>query len=218
VTAEATRAARVGAVTVDAYMTLVRLVDPVPALVRALRERGVEAGDAAVEAAFAAEVRHYGPRSHTGRDPETLRNLQRECAAVFLAALDAPLDPDEFAPALVGALHFEALPGTQDTLAGLRARGIRLAVVSNWDASLPLHLERAGFNGCFDAIVTAADAGVRKPDPAIFRVALDRLGMRPDDAVHVGDAEVDAKGAHAAGMRYAPPPLADAVAAIARQS
>ena len=49
----------------------------------------------------------------------------------------------------------------------LRARGLALAVVSNWDISLHKRLDHLGI-----PVVTSADAGVRKPDPAVFRLAL----------------------------------------------
>ena len=51
-------------------------------------------------------------------------------------AVGAELDPDEFAPAYVGALHFEVLPGVFESLERLRALGLELAVVANWDLSL----------------------------------------------------------------------------------
>ena len=214
-TGRATREARVEALTIDAYMTLVRLVDPVPALDAALRERGITRSASEIAEAFAAEARYYGPRSHTGRDEPSLKALRRECAHVFLQALDAPLDPSEFAPALTGALHFEPLPAVREALALARERGLRLAVVSNWDVTLPEHLQRTGLLASFDAVVTAAEAGARKPDPRLFEVALERLGTRPERAVHVGDDRADEEGARAAGMGFAPPPLADAIASLA---
>ena len=214
-TARATWPPRVEAVTVDAYMTLIRLVDPVPALRAILRERGVERSEAAVAEAFDAEVRHYGPRSHTARDAASLAALQEECAGVFLSTLGAALDTREFAPAFTAVLRFEPLPGVTRALSAVRTHGVRLAVVSNWDMTLPDHLRRAGLLDFVDAVVTAAEAGVRKPDPRIFELALERLGAAPDRAIHIGDAQADADGARAAGMRFAWAPLTDAVAAIA---
>ena len=60
-------------------------------------------------------------------------------------------------------------------------------------------------------VVTSAEAGAPKPDPAIFRLALTRLGVSPERALHVGDSPADEEGAHAAGMQFRPAPLADAV-------
>jgi hypothetical protein len=105
------RAAELDAVTLDAHGTLVRLEDPVPALLTVLAERGVERTPAAVLAGFRTEVAHYAPRASEGHDEASLAQLQQECAGVFLDAIDAELDPEEFAPAYVGALRFEVLPG-----------------------------------------------------------------------------------------------------------
>jgi putative hydrolase of the HAD superfamily len=202
---------RLDAVTVDACGTLLTLADPVPALASALRARGVERGPDAIGRAFAAEMRYYRPRSHEGRDGESLAALRRDCAGVFLGELGAALDPAEFAPAFVGALVFEPLPGVESALAALAARGLALAVVGNWDCTLAEKLEAIGLDGWFDCVVTSAEAGVPKPDPAPFRLALERLGVAAERALHVGDSPADEEGARAAGMWFAPAPLAAAL-------
>ena len=192
------------AVTIDAYGTLVTLVDPVPALQAALSERGVERDPAAVANAFRAEAEFYTPRSHE----RPLQELRRRCVEVFLRAADAELDAEEFVPPFIDAIAFEPLPGATETIARLRAHGLALAVVSNWDETLPERL--AAFE--VDAIVSSSEAGAPKPDPAIFRLALERLGVRPERALHVGDSPADEQGARAAGMRFVPAPLAEAFA------
>jgi putative hydrolase of the HAD superfamily len=205
-------AVRPAAVTIDAYGTLITLTDPVSALSEALRARGAERSRGQVERAFTAEVAYYVPRSHEGRDEATLALLRRDCAAVFLRAAGAEeIEPASFAPAFVGALRFEPLPGAVEACRRLAEADIALAVVSNWDVGLHEHLERLGLDRLLDAAVTSAEAGAAKPDPAIFRLALDRLGVEPDRAVHVGDSPADEEGALAAGMAYRPAPLADAV-------
>lgn len=201
---------RVEAVTIDAFGTLVGLRDPVPPLRAALSARGLDRTAAEVADAFAAEVAYYVPRSHEGRDAATLAELRRECAGVFLAAAAAELDPDEFAPAFVEALVFDALPGAAAACRELGAAGLQIAVVSNWDIGLEQHL--AGFG--VDTVVTSAEAGAPKPATAIFELALARLGTSASRAVHVGDSAADEHGARAAGLRFEPAPLADAVARI----
>ena len=204
----------VEAVTIDAYGTLVALRDPVPALRTALAARGVELGESAVRAAFAAEVAFYVERSHEGRDEATLALLRRDCAAVFLGAAGAELDPDEFTPAFLGSLAFEEVPGAAAACRALADHGLRLAVVSNWDVGLHEHLRTLGLSTLVDAVVTSADAGAPKPAPAVFELALARLGATPERTVHVGDADADAEGARAAGLRFEPAPLADAAVRI----
>ncbi len=97
--------------------------------------------------------------------------------------------------------QYAPYPEAPEVLAELRRRGLRLAVVSNWEMDLPEVLDRAGLRPYFDVVVASALVGAAKPDPRIFRVALDALSLRPEEAVHVGDSyEADVSGARAAGV------------------
>lgn len=90
---------------------------------------------------------------------------------------------------------------THAALRRLRAAGLRLGVVSNSDGRVEEALEAAGLRSYFEVVVDSGLAGVEKPDPAIFRPALEALGVPPEDALYVGDLyEVDVVGARAAGM------------------
>jgi len=202
-------------VTIDAYGTLLALRDPVPALRAALAVNGVDRDERTVRSAFAAEVDFYVGRSHEGRDEATLALLRRDCTAVFLAAAGAAaLDAGDFAPAFVRSLSFRAEPGAADACRALGGAGLKLAVVSNWDVGLHDHLHALGFGELVDAVVTSAEAGEPKPSPRIFEHALARLGVDAGAAVHVGDADADAEGALAAGLRFEPAPLAAAAERI----
>ncbi len=204
------RAVDLDAVTLDAHGTLVRLEDPVPALLTVLAERGVERPPATVLAGFRTEVAHYAPRASEGHDEASLARLQQECAGVFLDAIDAELDPEEFAPAYVGALHFEVLPGVFEALDRLRALGLELAVVANWDLGLQRLLAEVGLARYFTVVVHAA----RMPAPDGLLHALADLEIAPPRALHIGDDDADREAAAAAGMRFAPTPVPTAVAAI----
>ncbi len=205
------KAAELDAVTIDAHGTLVTLVDPVPELTVALVERGVERDRDAVVKGFHAEVAHYVQHSSSGHDEEGLARLQRECARVFLDAVGADLDPGEFAPVYAGAMHFELVPGVVEALERLRSLGLELAVVANWDLTLRRLLEEVALIGYFRAVVHAA----AKPAPDGLVRALAELGVEPSRALHIGDDEVDELAARAAGLSFAPAPLADAVARLA---
>jgi HAD superfamily hydrolase (TIGR01509 family) len=196
------------AVTVDAFGTLVRLRDPVPGLQRELSLRGVERTAGEIAEGFAAEGEHYRAHKACARDEAALAALQRECVAVFLSALAAPIAPADFTPAYLAALEFEPIPGTREALAFLRARGLALAVVSDWDLSARAELTRHGIDVLVDTIVISAELGVEKPDPRPFAAALERLGVAPARALHVGDGPADEQGAAAAGLHFAPAPLA----------
>jgi HAD superfamily hydrolase (TIGR01509 family) len=207
------RAADLDAVTIDAYGTLVELADPVPLLRAGLAELGVERDQQAVARAFAQEVAYYRERSHEGRDDETLLALRRECVAVILRELDSDLAPEAFVDGFVSAMRFSFLPGAREAVERLQRLGLAVAVVSNWDVGLREQLRGLGLDGL--TVVTSAEAGAPKPDPAVFLRALSELGVRPDRALHVGDSEADDEGARAAGMRFAPAPLASALEALA---
>lgn len=198
----------IDAVTVDAMGTLVELDDPVGRLGQALRERGVERSPDEVARAFAAEVEYYLGHKLAAGDEERLANLRRECARVFLEAGQVDLDPDEFAPAFVAAIAFRPLDGAVQALDRLRAAGLSLACVSDWDIGLGEQLERIGLGHVFSLVLTSAETGAEKPDPGLFAQALDRLGVEPGRAVHVGDGEADREGAQAAGLAFEPVPLA----------
>jgi putative hydrolase of the HAD superfamily len=87
-------------------------------------------------------------------------------------------------------------------LDALRSAGVRLGIVSNWDSRLPAVLEATGLADRFDALAVSHLEGVEKPDPRLFYCALERLGARPEEALHVGNApELDLDGARAAGVR-----------------
>jgi HAD superfamily hydrolase (TIGR01509 family) len=204
------RAADLDAVTLDAHGTLVSLADPVPKLQSVLSDRGVERTPEIVLAGFRAEVAHYAPRASEGHDEQSLARLQRECAGVFLEAVEAELDPEEFAPAYVGALRFELLPGVLGSLERLRALGLALAVVANWDLSLRRLLEEVGLARYFTVVVHAA----RKPAPDGLLRALTEMQVAPARTLHIGDDNADRDAAAAAGVRFARSPVIEAVATI----
>ena len=197
----------VEAVTVDGFGTLVQLDDPVQHLDQALRSHGMTAPGDRIAHAFRLEADYYRPRSHEGRGAVSLARLRLDCVAVFLRELDADIGPHAFVDDFIDALRFELVPGAREALVLLRDAGISLACVANWDVSLHEELRRLGVSQIFGVVVTSADVGVAKPDPAIFAHALSTLGVDPSRGVHVGDESVDSEGAIAAGMRFEPIPL-----------
>ena len=91
--------------------------------------------------------------------------------------------------------------GTLESLQRLRNAGLRLGIVSNSDGRVEQALAEAGLREYFDVVIDSSVAGVEKPDPAIFRAALEALGVNAEEALYVGDMyDVDIVGARAAGM------------------
>lgn len=112
----------------------------------------------------------------------------------------------EFATA---AIWRYVVPGSVDALRALSATGVPLAIVSNNDGTAAVRLREDGIcqvgpgpGVVVRAVIDSGEVGVAKPDPAIFRIALDALGVDPARTIHVGDTPAaDVDGARAAGVR-----------------
>lgn len=97
---------------------------------------------------------------------------------------------------------FSPFPDAAPCLERLKSAGFRLAVVSNWDRTLHQALRYSQLDGYFEFALASLEEGTEKPNPRIFEVALARLGLSPEEAVHVGDHLVDdIEGARNAGIR-----------------
>lgn len=193
----------VEAVLLDGYGTLLDMPDPVPRLTGLLAGAGHVHPPERVAAALRAEIAFYRRNHDRGRDAGSLAELRRDCARVLAHGLggDAP-PPRRLAAILVDGLRFTLFADVLPALDALQGAGLRLAVVSNWDCSLPGVLARLGVAHRFGAISVSARVGVGKPDPAIFHDALRRLGVAPGAALHCGDLpHTDCLGARRAGIR-----------------
>ena len=97
-----------------------------------------------------------------------------------------------------------AYPDAAPTLGVLRDRGFRIGVCSNWGWELDAYLAQAGLLELVDVAVTSARAGARKPHPRILVAITDALGVRPVEALFVGDSvHPDVEGPLEAGMAAA---------------
>lgn len=94
-------------------------------------------------------------------------------------------------------------PGTEQTLAELRQSRYRLGIVSNGKAAVQnATIDALGIREYFNTIIISETAGVRKPDPRIFHMALSLLRARPESAMFVGDhPRTDVQGARGAGLQ-----------------
>ena len=89
---------------------------------------------------------------------------------------------------------------TRPTLEALRARGLKIGVVSNVPADLRPVFAKHGLDRLVDSFTHSFEVGAEKPDPAIFLAAAKSLGVKPSETLMVGDHPVD-RGAERAGMR-----------------
>jgi len=203
----------------DCFRTLFEVGDLAP-MMRAEAPHWREAVTAVLEQA-AAQLPDFDAHAFLPVFEEVTRTLRREAVAsgrerhveerfaLALARFGYPPERQRrYAPLLAEAqrrqllLHCRPFPGVAELLAEL-ARRFRLAVVSNFDDPLAVHqlLERFELARMVSAVVVSADIGWRKPRPEIFRAALERTGLAPQDVVFVGDSwEEDVLGAAALGM------------------
>lgn len=103
-------------------------------------------------------------------------------------------------------------PDAVAVLTALRGQGFRTACISNSDGRVEAQLRMAGLTDYLEFVIDSALVGVSKPDPRIFRLAADRLGLPPEKCLYVGDIyHYDVLGPRAVGMaavlyNQAPPP------------
>jgi putative hydrolase of the HAD superfamily len=193
------------AVLFDAMGTLLSFEPPAPLLRAQLAERlGADVGEEAARAAIRAEIGYYRGHLDEGRDAASLAALRRRCAEAMRPCLPPPAATAPTAllvDALLAALRFVAYPDAAPALRRLRAAGIRLVVVSNWDVSLHERLAETGLAPLVDGAIASAETGAAKPDPAIFARALAMAGANAAESWHVGDSpDADVAGARAAGL------------------
>jgi len=84
-----------------------------------------------------------------------------------------------------------------DVVRTVRAAGVRTGLLSN---SWGLDYQRDGWDALFDAVVISGEVGLRKPDPAIYALASERLGLPPEQIVFIDDLRPNVQAAVAAGM------------------
>jgi putative hydrolase of the HAD superfamily len=159
---------------------------PLPALGLALRAAAERDG---VNPLFELE---------TGRlsEPEFLARIERELAVQLGRAITLPRFAERY---------FAALTPNHELFAyyrRLRGSGLRLALCTNnvreWE---PLWRPMLPLDEVFEVVVDSAFVGLRKPDPEIFELTLDRLGVPAGRAVFVDDLDVNVEAARALGMR-----------------
>lgn len=206
-------ARRIQAVLFDAVGTLILLREPVgESYARFAREHGVALPASRLDEAFARVIARAAPNVHPGatlaeaaeRERDWWRARVRETfrAADGMARFD---DFEAFFATLwdhyASASAWRLAPGAREGLAALRARGLRLGVLSNFDQRLPDVLGELGLDACLETLTLPADAGAAKPARAIFAAALARLALPAERVLYVGDdAEHDVAGAAGAGL------------------
>jgi putative hydrolase of the HAD superfamily len=198
----------------DAAGTLMETREPVgQSYSRIARKYGVDASASEVSAAF-RRVFHNSPglAFGPGHPADELRRLERhwwhELVAETFRGLGGFSDFagyfDELFAFFGDPAHWIADPQAPAVLHELRADGLILGVLSNFDHRLYGILDGLGLRRYFDSVTISSEAGYAKPSPEVFEAALARHVLRPAEALHVGDSEHhDVAGAMVAGMPVA---------------
>jgi putative hydrolase of the HAD superfamily len=200
---------RIAAVTLDAAGTLFTVAEPVGATYARIAARhGISRRPSDLDGRFRAAFRAAPPLACPDPDPVRLDACERGWwRRVVRETLSAPDDPrsdacfDElfayFATPAAWRVHADVHPA----LAELRARAVRLAVVSNFDRRLGTILAGLGLAASFDLVLPSTVAGAAKPAAAIFARAVASLGVDAAYTLHAGDGlREDVDGARAAGL------------------
>ncbi|MDR0514040.1 MAG: HAD-IA family hydrolase [Coriobacteriaceae bacterium] len=120
-----------------------------------------------------------------------LLGLEHDAQGIAHAVWEAYLKPQ----------YWQVISDVVPCLKSLRHEHLRLGIVSNWAPNLADLIRGLLLAPYFESVIASADVGYRKPDPIIFEIALERMGIAPEEALHVGDRpDVDGIGAQKAGI------------------
>jgi HAD superfamily hydrolase (TIGR01549 family) len=152
---------------------------------------------AAVRAFFG---QHYLNYSLHEQD-QLLADMAQAARIALRETADVDIDFLPFVRRVRNSIRYRPFPDVLPALHSLREQGKTLAVVSNWDPALPSLLAEVGLAKFFAFILPSAEVGVEKPNERIFKLALQRLGLEPQEVVYIGDSyEADVVGARAVGI------------------
>lgn len=202
----------VKAVLFDAVETLIRPWPSVGSVyARAAAGHGLRCPARALEAAFHPAYRELFPERFFGRSGlQTSESRERRwwgrvVARTFERAGCGLPDATVISAGLEAFACGEAwrpCAGAVETLRSLKARGLKIALVSNFDGRLHRVVAGLGLGPFFDVVIVSSEAGWAKPSPRIYAAALAALEVEPGEALMVGDRpREDVAGATAAGLQ-----------------
>lgn len=206
-------AAKLKVVFFDAAGTLIRVRGTVGEhYIQQARRYGYrgEAGVSEINRAFGTVFRQKQPLLVSASSVEELRDLEREWWRDVVGEtfrLFGSFDRfDDFFRSVYDwfgtAEPWLLEPGSKDILERLRSQGFRLGIISNFDSRLTDVLSALEVDRHFDEIVISSVVGAAKPDPVIFRTALQRMQTEPRHSLHLGDDLCDdVEGATNAGLQ-----------------
>jgi len=159
------------------------------------REFGVAVDAETLNRRFAVAFQHAAPLAFPMADGQDLIAQEQAWWRALLQAVFAPYsiaDFDRFFGEVYASFSrpdaWALFPETHPTLTRLRQQGQVLGIVSNFDSRLLPICEGLGIASFFKTITFSSHAGVAKPSPEIFKIALRQMGLHATDVVYVGDS------------------------------
>lgn len=199
-------------------MLISKSPEPIKGVIFDFHSTLVTGGD--VDRWIDAALRHLGADAQPGLSAEELKGLRDHLEQIWLHAhtidpgSERDLSPERHrevfdrtvalypgvGPELIGALYAvmtdqwtffdDAVP----VLRELKSRGVKIVVLSNIGLDIRPLLDREGVSDLFDGVLLSFEVGVVKPDPAIYELALDLLGLPGSQVLMVGDSLRDDVG------------------------
>jgi putative hydrolase of the HAD superfamily len=197
------------AVFFDAGETLVYAHPSFPELLSTvLAEEGLRAQPDEIREALpkVAEVftRATEQRELWSTSPERSRRFWAGVYRTLLAELGLPFTQaiaDRLYSVFTNVSNYRLFPDALPVLRKLREAGLGMGLISNFEEWLERLLDAVEVTTFFDVRVISGIEGIEKPDPDIFRLALERLGARPEESLYVGDnVTYDVEPARQVGM------------------
>ncbi|HEX2228574.1 MAG TPA: HAD-IA family hydrolase [Candidatus Binatia bacterium] len=199
------------AVLFDAAGTLIKTARSVGESYAALAQKyGLEVAPAELAPRFRDSFERFAPLAFPEAKTSTVQALERAWWKKVVQQVFSPFGPfaefdsyfEELFAYFAQAGSWVPYPEVRETLSALRERGVRLAVVSNFDSRLIAILEGLDLASLFDRIFVSSSVGYAKPDPRIFEFVLNAQRLAPEKVLHVGDSvSNDIVGATAAGIK-----------------
>jgi putative hydrolase of the HAD superfamily len=172
--------------------------------VRGARSIGVDLTEESVRRAY--QLVDFGNK-YSSVSVRDKNDFYRTYNSQLCDALGIAVCFEELHPTLSALFESETqwvlVDGAQELLAELKRREIKLGLVANWDRNLASLAERLGVRHYFDLVLASVEVGVEKPDPGIFRIALERLSLShlPARVLYVGNEyRADVIGSRSAGL------------------
>jgi putative hydrolase of the HAD superfamily len=199
------------AVFFDLYNTLVGYDPPREEIqARVLKDFGIEVSpEALLRPIMTADDFIYQEHARlpiSKRSKEETGALYAQYHGIILKEAGLEASPELIAGILKKWMHFDLKMVLFDdvipALTHLRERGLILGLISNVDRDITPLYQELGLLAWLQVVVTSQDVGFNKPQPEIFREALKQAGVKPSEAIYVGDQhQIDVVGANGAGMR-----------------